>query len=613
MNEESNHSSESDKTREDLERIKLQYRALFNETIDSVFLLDLNGYHFEVNENAAHMLGYNVEELLNLSYRDIVNESEIGNADNNLRLLMSGKKLPLYIRTFKRKDGSLFPAEIDVALIRDDDGDPLYIQSIVRDITEREKLAINLRESEERYRLLADHSKDVIAILNMDLNITFVSPSVIELIGYDADELLSMNIKELLTPESYVSVTGAMAEALRLEEEKGKDGYDAPPLEFETYHKNGNLIWTEASRVFLRDDLDKPISLLIVIRNITKRKHIEDALQRSEKRHRELIEYNPEGIGIVDFENNIYFANTAFANILGFEVDELVGMSVYDLIDSSEREIIESQTAQRKVGVSSTYRLELKRKDGSRRKARISAVPWRNDKGEISGSIAVVTDITESVRIESELASTYKDLELYTSLLRHDLKNDLQVILTQTESAKLVLPQDAIGVKLCETTKNIAVRMNQLLELFSTPNLIIPDNIIDLLLPRIADYESMYPGMKIEIDFKDDKNSLKITQGRLIPVLFDNLFRNSYQHAGAKVRVKVEIQRKDDVIQIDFSDNGPGIAKSIQSQLFRRGVSTTGGGQGLYLCKRIAEAYGGEINFLEVKKGATFKITIPIM
>ncbi len=124
MNEESNHSSESDKTREDLERIKLQYHALFNETIDSVFLLDLDGYHFEVNENAAHMLGYSVEELLNLSYRDIVHESEIGNADNNLKSLMSGEKLPLYIRMFKRKDGSLFPAEIDVALIRNDDGDP---------------------------------------------------------------------------------------------------------------------------------------------------------------------------------------------------------------------------------------------------------------------------------------------------------------------------------------------------------------------------------------------------------------------------------------------------------------------------------------------------------
>ncbi len=483
----------------------------------------------------------------------------------------------------------------------------------MRDITEREKLEINLRESEERYRLLADHSKDVIAILNMDLNITFVSPSVIELIGYDANELLSMNIKELLTPESYVSVTGAMAEALRLEEEKGKDGYDAPPLEFETYHKNGNLIWTEASRVFLRDDLDKPISLLIVIRDITKRKLAEKALQRSEKRHRELIEYSPEGIAIVDFEEKIIFANAAFANILGYEVEELEGMSIFDLTDSSEYDTIVSQTGQRTDGVSSAYRIEMIRKNGTSCITRISAVPWRNDEGIIAGSIAVITDITESIRAESELALTNKDLELYASLLVHDLKNDLQVIMTQAESASLILPHDTISVNLCETTKNVAERMNQLLDIFSTPSSIIPDNIVDLLLPRVADYESIYLGMKIKINIKGDKKTLKITQGRLIPVLFDNLFRNSHQHAGTKVRIKVEIQRKDDVIQIDFSDNGPGIAKSIRSKLFQRGISTTGGGQGLYLCKKIAEAYGGEIIFLEGKKGATFRITIPIM
>ena len=613
MNKESNHSPESDMTREVFERIKLQYRALFNETNDSVFLLDLTGYHFEVNENAANMLGYSVEELLKLSFRDIVLESEIGSAANNLNILMSGEKLPLYIRTFKRKDGFLFPAEMNVALIRDDEGNPLYIQSIVRDITERKKLETSLRDSEERYRLLADHAKDVIATLNMDLNFTFISPSAIDIIGYDSDELLSRNIKELLTPESYASVIEVMTESLRLEEEVGKDGYDAPPLELEIYHKNGNLIWVEASRVFLRDDLDKPIGLLIVVRNITKRKLAEEALQRSEKRHRELIEFCPEGIGIVDFEEKIIFANAAFANILGYEVEDLEGMSIFDITDSSEYDTIIAQTGQRTDGVSSAYRIEMIRKDATSCITRISAVPWRNDEGEIAGTISVISDITESVLAERKLAATNKDLELYTSLLVHDLKNDLQVIFTQAESASFLLPQDTISVNLCDTTKNVAEKMNQLLDIFSTPSSIIPDNIVDLLLPRVADYESIYPGMKIKIDIKDDKKSLKITQGRLIPVLFDNLFRNSHQHAGTKVRVKVEIQRKDDVIQIDFSDNGPGIANSIQSQLFQRGVSTTGGGQGLYLCKKIAQAYGGEIKLLERKKGTTFRITFPIM
>ncbi|MGY5859517.1 MAG: PAS domain-containing sensor histidine kinase [Candidatus Thorarchaeota archaeon] len=612
MNKESNRSSRSDMSEEEFERIRRQYRALFSETSDSIFLLDMGGNHFEVNENAAKMLGYSVEELQNTSFRDIVVETELENAENKLELLLRGEKLPLYIRTFKRKDGALFPAELNVALIRDDDGQPLYIQSIVRDITEREKLATSLRESEERYRLLADYAKDAIATLDMNLDFTFISPAATEVFGYEVDELLSRNIKDFLTPDSFKLVVEAMTDALRLEAKVGKDGYPAPPLEFETFHKKGHPIWIEVSRVFLRDDLDKPNGLLIIIRDITKRKLVEEALQRSEKRHRELIEHNPEGICIVDFNEVLLFSNAAFAKILGYEIRELEGMSIFDLMDSKELEKVAFQTAQRTDGVSSTYRTEMIRKDGTPRKVRVSAVPWRNDEGEIAGAIAVVSDITDSVLAERNLASTNKDLELYASLLQHDLKNDLQVILTQAEAASLVLSPDDIGVSLCETTKNIAERMNRLLEIFSPPSSDIPRNLLDLLHPRIPDYEKIYPGMKIKIDTKDDKKSLRITQGRLIPVLFDNLFRNSYQHGGKMVQVEITIERIDDTIQIDFSNDGPTIAEAVRLQLFQRGVSTTGGGQGLYLCKRIAEAYGGEIDLLQTKKGVTFRIIFPV-
>jgi len=117
------------------------------------------------------------------------------------------------------------------------------------------------------------------------------------------------------------------------------------------------------------------------------------------------------------------------------------------------------------------------RKDGTPRKVRVSAVPWRNNEGELAGAIAVVTDITESDIAERTLAATNRDLELYATLLKHDLKNDLQIILAQAETATLTLPQDEKVVGFCGTTKNVAERMNQLLEIFSTPISEIPDNL----------------------------------------------------------------------------------------------------------------------------------------
>ena len=186
------------------------------------------------------------------------------------------------------------------------------------------------------------------------------------------------------------------------------------------------------------------------------------------------------------------------------------------------------------------------------------------------------------------------------------------MILTQAESASVLIPDNDKIAVYCESTKSMAERMNRLLEIFGTPISEIPNNIVDLLTPLVPEFEQVYPGMKIKIDMKSEKKDLGITQGRLIPVLFTNLVRNSHQHGGDNVQVDITLQRKDDVIQIDFSNNGPPIDKAILPQLFQRGVSTIGGGQGLYLCRRIAEAYGGNISLVKSKKDVTFRIMFPI-
>ena len=128
--------------------------------------------------------------------------------------------------------------------------------------------------------------ESILLQLDMNLDFTFISPAAAEVFGYEIDELLDKNIKNFLTPDSFKLVTEAFTDALRLEAKVGKDNYDAPPLKFEILHKKGHPIGIEGSRVFLRDDSDRPVGLLISIRDITKRKLIEKALQRSEKRHR---------------------------------------------------------------------------------------------------------------------------------------------------------------------------------------------------------------------------------------------------------------------------------------------------------------------------------------
>jgi len=116
-----------------------RYRALFERTSDAVFLLNLDGVHLAVNQRAAQLLGYSQEEMVGMSSRQIVAPEEHVNSAANMQALLSGKSLPIYERTFVKKDGTRLSVEINAAMVYDQNGQPMHIQSIIRDISERKQ------------------------------------------------------------------------------------------------------------------------------------------------------------------------------------------------------------------------------------------------------------------------------------------------------------------------------------------------------------------------------------------------------------------------------------------------------------------------------------------
>lgn len=145
-------------------RSELKYRALFEQANDAVFILDLNGAHLMTNHRAAEMLGYSFEEINRLSSREIVVPDEHGQSQHVLQRLLAGEQIAPYERNFRRKDGSTIPVEINVELVRDEAGNPLHIQSVARDITDRkchEKRAFQLALERERAALINDFITDV--------------------------------------------------------------------------------------------------------------------------------------------------------------------------------------------------------------------------------------------------------------------------------------------------------------------------------------------------------------------------------------------------------------------------------------------------------------------
>jgi PAS domain S-box-containing protein len=128
-----------------LQETEQRYRALFESNNDAIFIMSLEGRYMMVNHRAAELLGYSVEELIGMDPAKVVLAQEYADSQSKIKALLNGESLPVYERTMQRKDGALIKVEISIGLVRDTAGNPLHIQSIVRDITERKRTEAEIR------------------------------------------------------------------------------------------------------------------------------------------------------------------------------------------------------------------------------------------------------------------------------------------------------------------------------------------------------------------------------------------------------------------------------------------------------------------------------------
>jgi diguanylate cyclase (GGDEF)-like protein/PAS domain S-box-containing protein len=132
-----------------------RYRSLFDRTNDAVFLIHLDLHYLEVNQKAADLLGYTIDELIGKPLTEIIAPEEVPSMRANFERVMKEGMLPIFERTVVRKDGSRRVVEVNVAQVTDSNGKPLYHQSVMRDVTERKVLETQLRISLEEMETLA--------------------------------------------------------------------------------------------------------------------------------------------------------------------------------------------------------------------------------------------------------------------------------------------------------------------------------------------------------------------------------------------------------------------------------------------------------------------------
>jgi PAS domain S-box-containing protein len=158
-----------------------------------------------------------------------------------------------------------------------------YTLQLNEEIEERKKAEKLLRESEHRYRLLADNVTDVIWVSDMNLQLTYVSPSIIHQTGYTAEETMARPLKEVLAPDSLRLLRKVFAEELKMENNERKDRNRSRTIEVEVECKNRSTIWAEVTMSFLRDPFGKTTGIIGVARDITNRRQLESQLQQAQR------------------------------------------------------------------------------------------------------------------------------------------------------------------------------------------------------------------------------------------------------------------------------------------------------------------------------------------
>ncbi len=575
-----------------------KYRTLFENSALGVFRSTPEGRFLEVNQALADMLGYGSPEEVLADIYDIAEQIYVstGHREEIVEETIGAGAVTHYENVYRKKDGTLFHANLYLRVAKDGAGDPLYLEGIVEDITERKNAEHRLRESEERFRTLAWMAPAGIYLTDTEGKCVYVNERWSGMAGLSSLEARGDDWKDALHPDDRDRIFGAWQEMV-----SSQTGWFEEEYRFQDARGTVSWIYGVAARFY--GDNGAPAGYIGVNLDITERKRTYDEALRLSH----VLENSLNEIYIFDCETLRFIeVNRGARNNLGYDIGELRRLTPVDIKPEFTMERFEALIAPLRGGESEslTFQTVHRRKDGS-----LYPVEVHLQKMDIGDPVfvSIILDITDRVRAGEELERALHDKEELLRELQHRVKNSFINI-----SSLIEMEADrALDEKTRTVLGDLSGRINSMGELYTMLHEIGTVNRVSLgeycgqvVKSLSMSYAEINGTVAVSTELEDIDVSVDLAAP--LGLILTELLTNAYKHAfpgrdGGTIRVT--LRKKGDSAELSVADTGDGLPDGLDVH--------KSGSMGLELVRALTGQLTGSLAVISGNE-TVFSVTFPL-
>lgn len=600
----------------------IKHSLAFENISDAIVLSDQDNRISEWSPSAERLFRYRKGELLGKKVADAPVFENGTKLEEQVDIIFDGPdaddaKFTSEIR-FKKKDGEDGIAELNVVNLKDPAGAIIGKIRVFRDITQKKKVEMALRTSENYLKAIFDNTIQSFILLDLEFRILTFNKKASDFIRELTGKKLSAN--EPLTDywgqdkiEEYVEIA-SMAQG-------------GEYVTYEQYLEQlpSGPIWLEINFLPVYGEDNQMSSICFTALDISERKQAELELASSEARFRSLVQNSSDIVTVLDEEGKVQYSSESSEKMLGLSGMEMIGKYLAGIVLEEDQDSYQQALEETIRKKENNHSIEYRIRDGSGQIRYVESVMNNllEDKS-VRGVVVNSRDITQRKDAEIRLKQTNFELDSFVYRASHDLRAPLRSVLgllnlIRMEPAEV---QKAAYINLAEKSINKLDSFILDLTNFSRNSRLEvqrdPVDFREVISECVDNLKYMENADKVELKLSIREEAPFLSDNGRMTILFQNLISNAikYQRPGVDSYVKIDVQTNADGARIEVSDNGKGIQAEylgrIFEMFFRASEDSYGSGLGLYITRQVVDKLGGKIEAESVfNEGSTFRIMLP--